>query len=50
MHEESFSLAALQPEEVEEIKEMELRMSEKVGHPISLIAYQADLANNGKPD
>lgn len=49
MHEESFSLATLKPEDIEEIKEMELRMSEKVGSPISLIAYQADIAS-GKPD
>lgn len=42
MYEELYSIANLKPDDVEEIKNMEHRMSEKVGHPISLIAYQAE--------
>ncbi len=49
MYEEMYSLALLKPEEVEEVREMERRLSDKIGQPISLIAYQADIAN-GKPD
>ncbi|WP_158602413.1 hypothetical protein [Cohnella endophytica] len=51
MHEEMYSLALLKPEEIEEIREMEQRMTERVGYPISLIAYhgEADIAS-GRPD
>ncbi|RED57545.1 hypothetical protein [Cohnella lupini] len=48
MYEEMYSLALLKPEEVEEIREMEQRLSEKIGQPISLIAYRTDIAS-GKP-
>jgi len=49
MYEELYSLATLKPEEVEEIKDLEARMSERTGQRISLIAYQADVAG-GQPD
>ncbi|WP_239615919.1 hypothetical protein [Cohnella mopanensis] len=49
MYEDLYSLAMLKPEEVEEIKDLELRMSERTGQRISLVAYQADIAS-GKPD
>ncbi|MFC5469777.1 hypothetical protein ACFPPD_13670 [Cohnella suwonensis] len=51
--ENSFSLAMLKPDEVEEIRAMEQKMSEKVGHPISLIVYQADIGEDiasGRPN
>jgi len=40
-----YSLATLDPDELEEIRKMERRMSDKAGHPISLIAYEADEAD-----
>lgn len=51
MYEELYSLALLKPEEIDEIKEMERRMSDRVGHPISLVAYQAEAdVASGQPD
>ncbi|MFC5401685.1 hypothetical protein [Cohnella soli] len=53
INENSFSLALLKPDEVEEVRAMEQKMTEKVGHPISLIAYQADVDEDiasGKPN
>ncbi|WP_186438509.1 hypothetical protein [Cohnella terricola] len=41
-----YSLATLDPEELEEIRKMEQRMSDKAGHTISLIAYEAHEAND----
>jgi hypothetical protein len=49
MYEELYSLATLKPEEVDEIKDLEARMSERSGQRISLVAYQADAAS-GQPD
>jgi hypothetical protein len=36
-----FSIAELRPEEIEEIRKMERKMSDRSGHAISLIAYEA---------
>lgn len=38
----SYSIAELKPEELEEIRRMERQLSEKAGHPISLIAYESN--------
>ncbi|MCD9022361.1 hypothetical protein [Cohnella silvisoli] len=49
MNEDLYSLAMLKPDEVEEIREIEQRLSKKTGQSIALIAYQAEVAN-GAPD
>ncbi|BBI36097.1 hypothetical protein [Cohnella abietis] len=46
MHEDAYSLAILNPDDLEEIKELEQRFSDRIGHPISLIAYQANTEND----
>jgi hypothetical protein len=40
--EEHFSIAKLEPNELEEIQAIEQRLSSKLGHSISIIAYQAE--------
>jgi len=40
-----FTIAALKPEELEEVRIMERKLSERNGHAISLIAYEASDAN-----
>jgi hypothetical protein len=49
MYEDIYSLALLKPEDVEEIREMEQRLSNKTGQSIALIAYKADIVD-GAPD
>lgn len=41
-YEELFSLAKLEPNEIEEIQTIEQRLSSKFGQSISLVAYQAE--------
>ncbi len=42
MFEDRYSPALLKPEEIEEIQEIEQRLSNKTGQPITIIAYQAN--------
>jgi hypothetical protein len=49
MYEDMYSLAKLMPDEIEEIREVEQRLTTKKGQAISLIAYQADIVD-GTPD
>ncbi len=41
MAQPKFTIAALKPDELEEIKRTERKLSESSGHTISLIAYEA---------
>ncbi|MFB9278311.1 hypothetical protein [Cohnella cellulosilytica] len=42
MEQPNFTLAVLKPEELEEVRKTERKLSDSVGHTISLIAYEAD--------
>ena len=42
MDENNYSIANLNQEELGEIKRYEQQLSEKLGHPIALIAYDRD--------
>jgi hypothetical protein len=42
MDKEQYTIASLKPDQVEEIRLTEQRLSEHMGQTITLIAYQAD--------
>lgn len=42
MKDEHYTIANLEPDQIEEIRQAEQHLSSKLGYPISLIAYQAD--------
>ncbi|WP_373230844.1 hypothetical protein [Cohnella sp.] len=42
MNEDQYTFASLRQDLVEEIQQAEQRLSEKLGHPITLIAYEVD--------
>ncbi|MFC4303379.1 hypothetical protein [Cohnella boryungensis] len=41
METQDYAIAALEPEQLDELRTMERRLSERAGHPISLVAYEA---------
>ncbi|PRX67015.1 hypothetical protein B0G52_11524 [Cohnella sp. SGD-V74] len=45
MPQPNFTIADLEPEELEEVRNMEQKLSESAGHTISLIAYEAGQEN-----
>jgi hypothetical protein len=49
MYEDIYSLALLKPEDLEEIREIEQRLSDKTGQSIALVAYKAEVMD-GTPD
>jgi hypothetical protein len=45
MNDDHYSIASLKPDQVDEIQKVEQRLTEKLGQPITLIAYQMDAAD-----
>jgi hypothetical protein len=42
MNDDQYSIANLKPDQVDENQKVEQRLTEKLGQPITLIAYQMD--------
>jgi hypothetical protein len=42
MNDDQYSIANLKPDQVDEIQKVEQRLTEKLGLPITLIAYQME--------
>jgi hypothetical protein len=42
MNDDHYSIANLKPDQVDEIQNVEQKLTEKLGQPITLIAYQMD--------
>jgi hypothetical protein len=42
MNDEHYTIANLKPDQVDEIQNVEQKLTEKLGQPITLIAYQMD--------
>lgn len=42
IYEDLYSLAELEPHDLEEIQRFEQRLSSKFGHSISIVAYQSE--------
>jgi hypothetical protein len=48
MNDDHYSIANLKPDQVDEIQNVEQKLTEKLGQPITLIAYQMDSRNQAK--
>jgi hypothetical protein len=45
MNESEYAIAQLDEDQVHELQLLEKKLSEKTGHPVTLIAYQEDQSN-----
>lgn len=50
MEQTEYTIARLDDEQVDEVRQLERQLSDRSGHPVTLIAYERDEQAGAQPD